>query len=121
MYFAMVAATERYPGQVLEAVQIADDAHPRGAGRQMVINKAVLTLPVPRRIRDRGHVKSVAKQPCLVCDFTTQMCELLRRDVRRRAHHQIRARRFGREIRALARGTRGRNLSPPPMLTKSPR
>ena len=31
------------------------------------INKTVLVLPVPRRIRDREHVKSVAKQPCLVC------------------------------------------------------
>jgi hypothetical protein len=27
----------------------------------------VLALPAPRRIRDREHVKSVAKQPCLVC------------------------------------------------------
>jgi len=27
----------------------------------------VLALPAPRRIRDRDHVKSVAKQPCLVC------------------------------------------------------
>jgi ERF superfamily len=35
--------------------------------RQIAINKTVLTLPVPRRIRDREHVKSVAKQPCLVC------------------------------------------------------
>jgi hypothetical protein len=26
-----------------------------------------LALPTPRRIRDRDHVKSVAKQPCLVC------------------------------------------------------
>ena len=24
-------------------------------------------LPAPRRIRDRDHVKSVAKQPCLIC------------------------------------------------------
>jgi len=31
------------------------------------VNKTVLALPVPRRIRDRDHVKSVAKQPCLVC------------------------------------------------------
>jgi hypothetical protein len=31
------------------------------------VNKTVLTLPVLRRIRDREHVKSVAKQPCLVC------------------------------------------------------
>jgi hypothetical protein len=32
-----------------------------------VVDKTVLSLPAPRRIRDRDHVKSVAKQPCLVC------------------------------------------------------
>ena len=31
------------------------------------IDKTVLALPAPRRIRDREHVKAVAKQPCLVC------------------------------------------------------
>ena len=31
------------------------------------IDKSVLALSAPRRIRDRNHVKSVAKQPCLVC------------------------------------------------------
>ena len=31
------------------------------------IDKTVLTLPTARRIRDREHVKSVAKQACLVC------------------------------------------------------
>jgi len=31
------------------------------------VDKSVLALPTPRRIRDRDHVKSVAKQPCLVC------------------------------------------------------
>jgi hypothetical protein len=31
------------------------------------INKSVLLVPAPRRIRDRDHVKLVAKQPCLVC------------------------------------------------------
>jgi hypothetical protein len=39
----------------------------RGRDRVTSINKTVLTLPVLRRIRDREHVKSVAKQPCLVC------------------------------------------------------
>ena len=29
------------------------------------VDKSVLALPSPRRIRDRDHVKSVAKQPCL--------------------------------------------------------
>jgi hypothetical protein len=32
-----------------------------------VIDKTVLALPAPRRIRDRDHVKLIAKQPCLVC------------------------------------------------------
>jgi len=32
-----------------------------------VVDKSVLAFPSPRRIRDRDHVKSVAKQPCLVC------------------------------------------------------
>jgi hypothetical protein len=31
------------------------------------INKTELTLPLPRRVRDREHVKLVAKQPCLIC------------------------------------------------------
>ena len=35
--------------------------------RRAAIDKTVLALPAPRRIRDREHVKSVAKQPCLVC------------------------------------------------------
>ncbi len=35
--------------------------------RATVIDKSVLSLPTPRRIRDRDHVRSVAKQPCLIC------------------------------------------------------
>jgi hypothetical protein len=32
-----------------------------------VVDKSILALPVPRRMRDREHVKAVAKQPCLIC------------------------------------------------------
>jgi hypothetical protein len=35
--------------------------------RRYVVDKTVLALPAQRRIRDRDHVKLVAKQPCLVC------------------------------------------------------
>jgi hypothetical protein len=35
--------------------------------RAPVLDKSVLALPATRRVRDRDHVKSVAKQPCLVC------------------------------------------------------
>ena len=50
----------------------AEESKPRrrrrgGRDRPASINKNVLALPVPRRIRDREHVKSVAKQPCLLC------------------------------------------------------
>jgi hypothetical protein len=31
------------------------------------IDKSVLSLPEPRRVRDRDHVRSVAGKPCLVC------------------------------------------------------
>src|SRR5262249_52816415 len=37
----------------------------RGSGS--VVDKSVLALSAPRRIRDRDHVKSVAKLPCLIC------------------------------------------------------
>jgi ERF superfamily len=35
--------------------------------RRVGVDKTVLPLPTPRRIRDRDHVQSVAKRPCLVC------------------------------------------------------
>ena len=35
--------------------------------RSTAVDKSALPLPAPRRIRDREHVKSVAKQPCLIC------------------------------------------------------
>ena len=39
----------------------------RNGARQEAIDKSVLTLPEPRRIRDREHVKFVATRPCLIC------------------------------------------------------
>ena len=35
--------------------------------RSKTIDKSVLAFPEPRRIRDRDHVRFVAKQPCLIC------------------------------------------------------
>ena len=32
------------------------------------IDKSELAYPEPRRVRDREHVRFVAKQPCLICD-----------------------------------------------------
>ena len=35
--------------------------------RSKAVDKSQLAFPEPRRIRDRDHVKFVAKQPCLIC------------------------------------------------------
>jgi hypothetical protein len=40
---------------------------PKYRTRTEVINKSLLAVPEPRRVRDRVHLKSVAKQPCLIC------------------------------------------------------
>jgi hypothetical protein len=40
---------------------------PQKQRRSTTIDKTALTLPEPRRIRDRDHVRYVARQPCLVC------------------------------------------------------
>ena len=50
--------------------RVEQPLHPPGQSKKRsrsAIDKSVLTLPAPRRIRDSEHVKSVAKQPCLVC------------------------------------------------------
>jgi len=51
--------------------KVEQPVHRPGQGkkrsRSASIDKTVLALPAPRRIRDRDHVKSVAKQPCLIC------------------------------------------------------
>jgi ERF superfamily len=51
------------PATVEHAVSLSSPR--RGQSRATSINKTVLALA--RRIRDRDHVKSVAKQPCLLC------------------------------------------------------
>jgi hypothetical protein len=44
-----------------------DEGPPRTRPGTKLIDKSVLTLPEPRRVRDRDHVRSVAKRPCLIC------------------------------------------------------
>ena len=40
---------------------------PKASSRSKAIDKSVLALPEPRRVRYREHVRHVAKQPCLIC------------------------------------------------------
>ena len=42
-------------------------AQPRTSLRAIGVDKSELSLSEPRRVRDREHVKYIAKQPCLVC------------------------------------------------------
>jgi hypothetical protein len=44
-----------------------DPAAPEKRPRSRGIDKSMLALPEPRRVRDRDHVKLVAKRACLIC------------------------------------------------------
>ena len=39
----------------------------RRNGAEDAIDKALLAIAAPRRVRDKNHLKFVARQPCLVC------------------------------------------------------
>jgi ERF superfamily len=45
----------------------ANPKAPKQRQASKTIDKSVLALPEPRRIRDRDHVRFVARQPCLIC------------------------------------------------------
>jgi hypothetical protein len=47
--------------------QSSPPVEPKNKSRSKAIDKSVLALPEPRRVRDREHVRHVARQPCLVC------------------------------------------------------
>jgi hypothetical protein len=53
--------------QPLTAQNLDPGKERKGGARSKTIDKSVLTLLEPRRVRDREHVRYVAKQPCLVC------------------------------------------------------
>jgi len=42
------------------------------------VDKSILTLPEPRRVRDRDHLRFVASQPCLICGRTPAEAHHLR-------------------------------------------
>jgi ERF superfamily len=62
--------THSAEGPTTNQTQTPRENHAHGGKKRRgpsTIDKSVLALPAPRRIRDREHVKSVAKQACLVC------------------------------------------------------
>jgi hypothetical protein len=54
-------------GAASEELTYTRSVRSRKSRRAAVVDKSVLALPTPRLIRDREHVRSVTKQPCLVC------------------------------------------------------
>jgi hypothetical protein len=68
--FATPAAVELHAPSPAERSMMPRKLKPaqlRKRSRTKNIDKATLTLGEPRRVRDRGHVRYVATQPCLVC------------------------------------------------------
>jgi ERF superfamily len=72
-------AVERSDLSLRTDVDIAPDSRPSGAGSGPArIDKSVLAHPEPRRLRDRDHIRYVAKQPCLICGRRTSDAHHLR-------------------------------------------
>jgi hypothetical protein len=51
---------------LIEEFSSRDVAFPPTIGSDQ-IDKSLLALPEPRRLRDKAHLRFVAKQPCLIC------------------------------------------------------
>ena len=66
---ARLAGIAPVPERTEQARTVGTDKRQARKNRQTskTIDKSVLALPEPRRIRDRDHVRFVAKQPCLIC------------------------------------------------------
>jgi hypothetical protein len=64
-----VHGIEEPPAPVDKAIELGgwNTSKPKGQAQPAEIDKSALALPEQRRIRDRDHVKTVAKQACLIC------------------------------------------------------
>jgi hypothetical protein len=91
------------------------------------LDKSILAFPEPRRIRDRGHVRHVMKQSCLICgrrpsdphhlrfaqwralgrkvsdEFTVPLCRTHHREIHRRGDEESWWRKTGLDPLAAAR------------------
>ncbi len=56
---------EAPPGRTLWRTERALD--PQVIGAEQRVDKSVLTFPEPRRVRDKLHLRFIAKQPCQIC------------------------------------------------------
>jgi len=51
----------------IEGPQVLATTESTHAGQAMGIDKSILTVPAPRRYRNRQHLRYVMQQPCLIC------------------------------------------------------
>jgi hypothetical protein len=117
-------ADRRVPGTA-EGDEQSEDA-PEPSHRE-AIDKSVLMLPEPRRVRDREHIRLVAAQPCLVCgrapsdphhlrfaqsralsrkvsdEFTVPLCRGHHRELHRRGDEEAWWDQLGIDVLAIAR------------------
>jgi hypothetical protein len=61
------AAQTRTEAVLPPSSQNGDNTEPKKRHRSEPIDKSTLALPEPRRVRDREHVRFVARHACLVC------------------------------------------------------
>ena len=62
-----LAVSEGTPKEAQPGERTTKSQAPRKRARPQSIDKSVLALPEPRRVRDRDHVKFVATHACLIC------------------------------------------------------
>ena len=61
---------QRSFGEAADAAATEPDTranNPKEPARSEAIDKGGLALPEPRRVRDRDHIRSIVRKPCLVC------------------------------------------------------
>jgi hypothetical protein len=63
-------AQQRFLAEARDSTAKEPNAHARNSSERAssrAIDKSVLALPEPRRVRDRDHIRSIVQKPCLVC------------------------------------------------------
>jgi hypothetical protein len=64
---AVALSEDNSSGTQVAALQETVATESRDDGPTKGIDKSILAVPAPRRYRNREHLRSVAKQPCLIC------------------------------------------------------
>lgn len=63
----VLAASYKRRLQDLATGQGAEQVGPKAGDGAAVIDKSVLTIATPRRVRDKEHLRYVASKPCIIC------------------------------------------------------